>query len=209
MGAMRVPDYIAALDGIGPIFWQECRPSMRLAATPSFPRHRWRCTLKRFPSRLTLKRRDPMVNVRVNGQDKAFDGDPSMPLMWYLRDELGLTGTKFGCGVALCGACTVHLNGEAVRACGVQMSDVAGKSVTTIEGLDANGRHPVQVAWRNLGVPQCGYCQAGQIMNAAALLAKTPAPTDAEIDAAMAGNLCRCGCYQRIHAAVRAASRGA
>ena len=137
-----------------------------------------------------------MVNVQINGQERTFGGDPSMPLMWYLRDELGLTGTKFGCGVALCGACTTP------------MSDMAGKKVVTIEGLDANGRHPVQVAWRNLGVPQCGYCQAGQIMNAAALLAKTPAPTDAEIDSAMAGNLCRCGCYQRIHAAVRAASKG-
>lgn len=150
-----------------------------------------------------------MVNIRVNGQDRAFDGDPSMPLMWYLRDELGLTGTKFGCGVALCGACTVHLDGDAIRSCGVAMSDVGGKSVVTIEGLDAKGDHPVQVAWRNLGVPQCGYCQTGQIMQAAALLAKKPAPTDAEIDAAMAGNICRCGCYQRIHAAVRAASKGA
>lgn len=150
-----------------------------------------------------------MVNVRVNGQDRTFDGDPSMPLLWYLRDELGLTGTKFGCGVALCGACTVHLDGEAVRSCGVQMSDVGGKSVTTIEGLDPKGEHPVQVAWRNASVPQCGYCQAGQIMQATALLAKTPAPTDQEIDEAMSGNICRCGCYQRIHAAIRAASRGA
>jgi isoquinoline 1-oxidoreductase subunit alpha len=150
-----------------------------------------------------------MVNVQVNGQERKFEGDPSMPLLWFLRDELGLTGTKFGCGVALCGACTVHLDGEAIQACGIQMSDVAGKKVTTIEGLDAKGAHPVQVAWRNLGVPQCGYCQCGQIMQAAALLAKKPAPTDAEIDAAMAGNLCRCGCYQRIHAAVRAASKGA
>jgi isoquinoline 1-oxidoreductase alpha subunit len=149
-----------------------------------------------------------MVNVQINGQERTFGGDASMPLLWYLRDELGLTGTKFGCGVALCGACTVHINGEAVRACGIQMSEVAGKKIVTIEGLDANGNHPVQVAWRNIGVPQCGYCQAGQIMNAAALLAKTPAPTDAEIDSAMAGNLCRCGCYQRIHAAVRAASKG-
>jgi isoquinoline 1-oxidoreductase alpha subunit len=150
-----------------------------------------------------------MLNLRVNGQSRAFDGDPSMPLMWYLRDELGLTGTKFACGVALCGACTVHLDGEAVRACGVPMADVAGKAVITIEGLDPEGKHPVQVAWRNVGVPQCGYCQAGQIMQAAALLASKPAPTDAEIDAVMAENLCRCGCYQRIHAAVRAASRGA
>jgi isoquinoline 1-oxidoreductase subunit alpha len=131
-----------------------------------------------------------------------------MPLMWYLRDELGLTGTKFGCGVALCGACTVHLNGEAIRSCSIAMSDVAGKKVVTIEGLDPKGEHPVQVAWRNLSVPQCGYCQAGQIMQAAALLAKTPAPTDEQIDTAMYGNICRCGCYQRIHAAVRAAAKG-
>ena len=150
-----------------------------------------------------------MVKLRINGQERSFDGDPSMPLMWYLRDELGLTGTKFGCGVALCGACTVHLEGEAVRSCGVAMSDAAGKAVVTIEGLDSKGNHPVQVAWRNLGVPQCGYCQTGQIMQAAALLVKTPAPTDAQIDSAMSGNLCRCGCYQRIHAAVRAASKGA
>jgi isoquinoline 1-oxidoreductase alpha subunit len=150
-----------------------------------------------------------MVTIQVNGQERKFEGDPSMPLLWFLRDELGLTGSKFGCGVALCGACTVHLEGEAVRACGVQMSDVAGKKVVTIEGLDPNGAHPVQVAWRNIGVPQCGYCQTGQIMQAVALLAKKSAPTDAEIDAAMSGNLCRCGCYQRIHAAVRAASKGA
>ena len=150
-----------------------------------------------------------MVNLTVNGAQVAFDGDPTMPLMWYLRDELGLTGTKFGCGVALCGACTVHLNGEAVRSCGVPMSDVGGKAVVTIEGLDAKGAHPVQVAWRNLSVPQCGYCQAGQIMQAAALLKAKPAPSDKEITDAMSGNLCRCGCYQRIHAAVRAAAKGA
>jgi isoquinoline 1-oxidoreductase alpha subunit len=149
-----------------------------------------------------------MVSVNVNGQERTFDGDPSMPLMWYLRDELGLTGTKFGCGVALCGACTVHLNGEAIRSCSIPISDVAGKKVVTIEGLDPKGEHPVQVAWRNLSVPQCGYCQAGQIMQAAALLAKTPAPTDEQIDTAMYGNICRCGCYQRIHSAVRAAAKG-
>ena len=150
-----------------------------------------------------------MVSVHVNGQAHSFDGDTSMPLLWYLRDELGLTGTKFGCGVALCGACTVHVNGEAVRACAIAMSDIADKSVVTIEGLDPKGEHPVQVAWRNLSVPQCGYCQGGQIMQAAALLAKTPAPTDQQIDEAMYGNICRCGCYQRIHVAVRNASRGA
>ena len=150
-----------------------------------------------------------MVTLKVNGQERSFDGDPTMPLLWFLRDELGLTGTKFGCGVALCGACTVHMDGDAVRACGVAMSDVAGKAVITIEGLHPTGDHAVQVAWRNLSVPQCGYCQAAQIMQAAALLAKTPAPTDAQIDDAMYGNICRCGCYQRIHSAVRAAAKGA
>lgn len=150
-----------------------------------------------------------MVDVTINGQARKFDGDPSMPLLWFIRDELGLTGTKFGCGIATCGACTVHMNGEAVRSCGVVMSDAAGKSITTIEGLDAKGEHPVQVAWRQLGVPQCGYCQAGQIMQAAALLATNKAPTDAQITEAMSGNICRCGCYQRIQAAVRAAAKGA
>jgi len=150
-----------------------------------------------------------MANLRVNGQERAYDGDPSMPILWYLRDELALTGTKFGCGAALCGNCTVHLNGEAIRSCTTPMSAATGKSIVTIEGLHPKGEHPVQVAWRDLGVPQCGYCQTGQIMNAAALLAKKPAPTDADITTAMAGNLCRCGCYQRIHAAVRAAARGA
>ena len=150
-----------------------------------------------------------MANLRVNGQERAYDGDPSMPILWYLRDELALTGTKFGCGAALCGNCTVHLNGEAIRSCSTPMSAATGKSIVTIEGLHPKGEHPVQIAWRDLGVPQCGYCQTGQIMNAAALLAKKPAPTDADITTAMAGNLCRCGCYQRIHAAVRAAARGA
>ena len=150
-----------------------------------------------------------MVNLRVNGREQTYDGDPTMPLMWYLRDELGLTGTKFGGGVALGGAGTGHLDGEAGRSWGLPMSDVGGKAVTTIEGLDPKGEHPVQVAWRNLGVPQCGYCQCGQIMQAAALLKAKPAPTDKEITDAMAGNLCRCGCYQRIAQAVRAAARGA
>ncbi len=149
-----------------------------------------------------------MANLKVNGQERTFDGDPSMPLLWYLRDELGLTGTKFGCGAALCGACTVHIDGTAVRSCVTEMSSLAGKAVTTIEGLDPKGNHPLQAAWREIGVPQCGYCQTGQIMQAASLLAKKPTPTDAEITEAMAGNLCRCGCYQRIHAAVRAAAKG-
>jgi isoquinoline 1-oxidoreductase alpha subunit len=150
-----------------------------------------------------------MANLRVNGQERTYDGDPSMPILWYLRDELGLTGTKFGCGAALCGNCTVHLNGEAIRSCSTPMSAATAKSIVTIEGLHPKGEHPVQIAWRDLGVPQCGYCQTGQIMNAAALLAKKPAPTDTDITSGMAGNLCRCGCYQRIHAAVRAAARGA
>src|SRR5947199_9251511 len=132
-----------------------------------------------------------MVNLSVNGQQRSFDGDPSMPLMWYLRDELGLTGTKFGCGVAVCGACTVHMDGEAVRASGVPMSDVGGESVTTIEGLDPKGEHPVQVAWRNLAVPQCGYCQSGQIMQTAALRQAKAAPTHEDIMDEMSGNLCR------------------
>jgi isoquinoline 1-oxidoreductase alpha subunit len=150
-----------------------------------------------------------MVKLRVNGQERSFDGDDTMPLLWYLRDEMGLTGTKFGCGIAACGACTVHVDGETVRSCTTQISDVEGKAVTTIEGLDPDGNHKVQKAWRALNVPQCGYCQAGQIMQAAALLAATPNPTDEQIDSSMSGNICRCGCYQRIHAAVRAASTGA
>ena len=150
-----------------------------------------------------------MPNLQVNGQQHAYDGDPSMPLLWYLRDELAITGTKYGCGVGLCGACTVHIDGKAERSCQVQMSEAAGKSITTIEGLHPRNEHAVQVAWREVGVPQCGYCQAGQIMQAAALLAVTPAPTDQQILTAMVGNLCRCGCYQRIHAAVRAAAKGA
>jgi isoquinoline 1-oxidoreductase alpha subunit len=150
-----------------------------------------------------------MVNLRVNGEDRAFDGDASMPLLWYLRDELGLTGTKFGCGQALCGACTIHLDGEAIRACQTTVGEAAGKAVVTIEGLDPNGNHPVQRAWRALNVPQCGYCQAGQIMQAAALLRQTPTPSDRDIDEAMFGNICRCGTYQRIRTAIKQAAGGA
>ena len=150
-----------------------------------------------------------MITLRVNGQEQSFDGDPSLPLMWFLRDEIGLTGTKFGCGEALCGACTVHLGGQAVRSCIVTMADASGKDVVTIEGLDARGNHPVQRAWRAVNVPQCGYCQAGQIMQAAALLAQTPNPSSEQIHTAMAGNICRCGCYQRIEAAIRVAATGA
>ena len=149
------------------------------------------------------------TSLRVNGQERSFGGDPSMPLLWYLRDELGLTGTKYGCGVAQCGACTVHVDGDAARACTTTVQEVAGKSVTTIEGLSPDGNHPVQKAWRDLNVPQCGYCQTGQIMQAAALLKQTPSPTDNDIDTAMAGNICRCGTYQRIRAAIKQAAKGA
>jgi isoquinoline 1-oxidoreductase alpha subunit len=149
-----------------------------------------------------------MINVKVNGSEQSWDGDPSLPLLWYLRDEVGLTGTKFGCGRALCGACTVHVDGEAVRACITSMEDVGGRAITTIEGLHAKGDHPVQKAWREVNVPQCGYCQAGQIMQAAALLKSNPHPSTDEIREAMSGNICRCGCYQRIEAAVRLAATG-
>ena len=148
-----------------------------------------------------------MVKLQVNGQTQSFDGDPSMPLLWYLRDELGLTGTKYGCGVALCGACTVHIDGQAARACATAISDVNGRVVITIEGLDRDGNHPVQKAWRAVNVPQCGYCQAGQIMQAAALLKKKSKPTDKDIDDAMSGNICRCGTYQRIRAAIKTAAK--
>ena len=149
-----------------------------------------------------------MIEITVNGKAQRFDGDGSMPLLWYLRDELALTGTKFGCGVAACGACTVHVDGSAVRACVTPLSAVAGRKVTTIEGLDPRGDHAVQRAWREHDVPQCGYCQSGQIMQAAALLAQTPNPSDAEIDSAMAGNICRCGTYMRIRSAIHAAAQG-
>ena len=147
-----------------------------------------------------------MIQLTVNGQKRQFDGDPEMPLLWYLREELQYTGTKYGCGQGLCGACTVHVNGQAVRSCQTAMSSAAGQSITTIEGLSATASHPVQQAWRNHDVPQCGYCQSGQIMQAAALLKEKPKPTDAELDAAMKGNICRCGTYQRIRAAIKEAS---
>ncbi len=148
-----------------------------------------------------------MIKLKVNGVQRSFDGNPEMPLLWYLRDILGLTGTKFGCGMALCGCCTVHLNGEAVRSCVTTMQSVAGKSVLTIEGLGAQELHPVQKAWMHVNVPQCGYCQPGQIMQAAALLKSKPNPTDTDIDDAMSGNICRCGTYQRIRAAIKAAAK--
>ncbi len=148
-----------------------------------------------------------MVDLKVNGVRRQFNGDPDMPLLWYLRDELGLTGTKFGCGAALCGACTVHIDDEPVRGCVTAVAEAEGREVTTIEGLDPDGNHPVQRAWRAHNVSQCGYCQAGQIMHAAALLKHNPDPTDQEIIDGMDGNICRCGTYQRIFAAVRTAAQ--
>jgi isoquinoline 1-oxidoreductase subunit alpha len=147
-----------------------------------------------------------VVKLSLNGKDTQVDVDGDTPLLWVLRDTLGLTGTKFGCGMALCGACTVHLDGEPIRSCVTPISAVGSKKITTIEGLSADSSHPVQRAWIELDVPQCGYCQSGQIMSAAALLARTPRPTDADIDSAMAGNICRCGTYQRIRAAIHRAA---
>ena len=147
-----------------------------------------------------------MIKLTINGKPHEADVAEDTPLLWVLRDTLGLTGTKYGCGMALCGACTVHIDGAATRSCITPVSAVAGKSVTTIEGLSADRSHPVQQAWMELDVPQCGYCQSGQIMSAAALLAKTPKPSDADIDAAMAGNICRCGTYVRIRKAIHRAA---
>ena len=149
-----------------------------------------------------------MIALMVNGESYQFDGEPDTPLLWYLRDEIGLTGTRFGCGAALCGCCTVHVGGEPVRSCVVPMADLNGASVITIEGLGAKGLHSLQIAWIDLDVPQCGYCQSGQIMQAAALLAANPKPTDDDIDNAMSGNLCRCGTYSRIRAAIKQAAFG-
>jgi isoquinoline 1-oxidoreductase alpha subunit len=147
-----------------------------------------------------------MVKINVNGLDHTFDGDPNMPLLWYLRDILGLTGTKFGCGMALCGACTVHNNGVAIRSCITPVSAAAKGQIRTIEDIAANGLHPLQQAWIELNVPQCGYCQSGQLMQAISLLQSNPHPTDQQIDEAMAGNICRCGTYQRIRQAIKMAA---
>lgn len=147
-----------------------------------------------------------MINFELNGRQVSVDADPDTPLLWAIRDEIGLTGTKFGCGIGACGACTVHIDGTAARSCITYLSDVEGLAVTTIEGLDENNAHPVQEAWRNLRVPQCGYCQSGQIMQAASLLKDTPNPSDEDIDAVMTGNLCRCMTYTRIRQAVREAA---
>jgi isoquinoline 1-oxidoreductase alpha subunit len=144
--------------------------------------------------------------LTVNGHAATVDVPPGTPLLWVVRDVLGLHGTKYGCGMALCGCCTVHLNGEAVRSCTTAIENAAGKRVTTLEGLSENGTHPVQIAWEEIDVPQCGYCQAGQMMSASALLAKNPHPTDADIDAAMDGNICRCGTYLRIRKAIHKAA---
>ena len=150
-----------------------------------------------------------MIKLKINGQEKTWDGDPDLPLLWFIRDEAGLTGTKFGCGQALCGACTVIMDKQAIRSCITSVSDAADHDVTTIEGLHPTGDHAVQKAWRQVNVPQCGYCQAGQIMQAASLLAASKNPSEDDIRGAMSGNICRCGCYQRIVAAVKAAATGA
>ena len=147
-----------------------------------------------------------MSMFTINGKTHTFNGDAETPLLWYLRDIAGMTGTKFGCGLALCGACTVHVDGSATRACQTRMGDIEGRAITTIEGLSPDGMHPVQVAWRELNVAQCGYCQGGQIMQAASLLKEKPNPSDADINAAMSGNICRCGTYPRIRAAIRRAA---
>jgi aerobic-type carbon monoxide dehydrogenase small subunit (CoxS/CutS family) len=147
-----------------------------------------------------------MTSFTLNGKSVSVDDDPSTPLLWVIRDSLGLTGTKFGCGMALCGACTVHLDGVAIRSCVAPLSRVSGKHVTTIEGLSSDNSHPVQRAWIEIDVPQCGYCQSGQIMSAAVLLHQNPKPTDEDIDEAMSGNICRCGTYQRIRRAIHRAA---
>jgi aerobic-type carbon monoxide dehydrogenase small subunit (CoxS/CutS family) len=149
-----------------------------------------------------------MIQLTVNGETHTYEGEGDLPLLWYLRDFLGLTGSKYGCGKGLCGACTVHLNGEAIRSCSVAMDRLDGAIITTIEGLGAGGDHPLQIAWAEHNVPQCGYCQSGQIMQAAALLAGSPAPDDRQIHDAMAGVICRCGTYQRIRAAIRSVATG-
>lgn len=146
------------------------------------------------------------IEFELNGEAVSLDIDPAMPLLWAIRDVAGLTGTKFGCGKALCGACTVHLDGAPIRSCSFPVSGAAGKSITTIEGLSDDGSHPVQEAWRELNVAQCGYCQSGQIMSAAALLESNPSPSDADIDTAMSGNICRCGTYTRIRSAIHKAA---
>jgi isoquinoline 1-oxidoreductase subunit alpha len=162
---------------------------------------RWHAKCSRFRDMANA------IQFKVNGVAHSFDGDPDTPLLWYLRDSLGLTGTKFGCGVGLCGACTVHKGDDAIRACITPMSSLAGAKIRTIEDIGANGLHPVQKMWMQFNVPQCGYCQSGQIMQAIALLKEKPKPTDEDIDEGMAANICRCGTYQRIRAAIKAAAQ--
>ena len=187
-----------------------CLRARNDTAAPPFPN--WHGPLLQLPRRYIVEtiavspRAYVVTKLNVNGKSVEVDVDPETPLLWVLRDTLGLTGTKFGCGMALCGACTVHLDGEPIRSCQVPVSAVGDKPVTTIEGLSTDRSHPVQKAWIELDVPQCGYCQSGQIMSATALLTKKPRPSDADIDAAMSGNICRCGTYQRIRAAIRRAS---
>ncbi|MBL8209910.1 MAG: (2Fe-2S)-binding protein [Bryobacterales bacterium] len=147
-----------------------------------------------------------MIRLKINGTSRQYEGDPDMPLLWFLRDNLELTGTKYGCGMGLCGSCTVHVDGKAARACVTPMKSIEGKNVLTIEGLSAKGDHPLQRAWKQCAVAQCGYCQPGQIMQAASLLKEKPKPTDADIEAAMQGNICRCGTYERIRKAVKIAA---
>jgi aerobic-type carbon monoxide dehydrogenase small subunit (CoxS/CutS family) len=178
--------------------------------TPGSDRSHVDCLFQNVPSRSSFRAEvGSVIQLTVNGKAQSVDVAPDTPLLWVLRDTLGLVGTKYGCGMAQCGACTVHLDGEATRSCITPVGQVGGKAIVTIEGLSADGSHPVQQAWVAEQVPQCGYCQSGQIMSAAALLASTPRPTDAEIDTAMSGNICRCGTYQRIRAAIhRAAGEG-
>lgn len=149
----------------------------------------------------------PQFSININGEQKSIDAPEDMPLLWVIRDLLGMKGTKFGCGKALCGACTVHLDGQAIRSCSMAISDLGDAKITTIEGLSQNGDHPIQIAWVEHIVPQCGYCQSGQIMNAASLLNQNSSPSDEEIEQAMSGNLCRCGTYNRIKEAIKTASK--
>src|SRR5690242_7578375 len=171
-------------------------PPVKIRLPPASSARMWRI----------IKREAKSMQIKVNGVERSYDGDPNLPLLWYVRDVLGLTGTKFGCGMALCGACTVHQDGKAIRSCVTSVSAAAGKEITTIEAISKNGLHPVQAKWIEFNVPQCGYCQTGQIMQAISLLKDKPKPSDEDIDAGMAGNICRCGTYQRIRAAIKAAA---
>ena len=162
---------------------------------------------KRGPHLFSVQQLQIMITLNINQKTYQVDADPNMPLLWVIRDLVGLTGTKYGCGMAQCGACTVHLNGEAVRSCVTPVSRAEGQKIVTIEGLSENNDHPLQQMWQEIDVPQCGYCQSGQIMSAAALLRENPNPTDQDIDEAMAGNLCRCGTYNRVRQAIHLAAK--